>query len=80
MDADAGLELEFLEENARSLGGEIVLGVGERGIGAGEFNTAHAAGTVGGNQLDVEHVAERNGRHQRFEFVEASTRRPRMWR
>jgi len=64
MDADSRRELEFIEEKPRRFRGEIVLRVGKRGIRAGEFDTVC-------NEVDVERVAERDRRHQRFEFVEA---------
>ncbi len=63
MNADAGAELEFGEEKSCGLGGEVVLRVGERGIGAGELN-------AGGNEVDVERVAEGDRRHEGFELVE----------
>lgn len=51
MDAHAGLEAEFFEEDTRRPGGKIVLRVGKRRIGAGKLD-------AGGDDLDVEHVAE----------------------
>ncbi len=42
----------------------FVLRVGERGIGAGEFD-------AGGDELEVEGVAEGDRRHEGFEFVES---------
>jgi len=67
MDAHAGRQLEFVEENPRGLGGEIVLHVGQRGIGAGELNAAGAFG----DEVEIERVAEGDRRHECFEFVEA---------
>jgi len=66
MDADPlRRQLEFVEEKPRGARGEIVLRVGERGIGAGELNAA------AGDEVDVERVAEGDRRHERFEFVKA---------
>jgi orotidine-5'-phosphate decarboxylase len=66
MDADSPRrELEFLEKKPGRFRGEIVLRVGQRRIGAGELD---ASGAIG-DEVNVEHVAEGNGRHQCFEFV-----------
>jgi hypothetical protein len=64
MDADAGGQLELIKKKSRGPGGEIVMGVGERGVGAGEPDAL-------GNEIDFERVAEGNRRHERFKFVEA---------
>ena len=64
MDADADGELELGEEESRGLGGEVVLRIGQGGIAAGELD-------AGGNELNVEGIAEGDRRHEGFEFVEA---------
>src|ERR1700678_4359509 len=65
MDAVSDSELEFLQEESPRFRGEIVSPIGERGIGAGELDSPI------GNEVEVERVAERDRRHERFEFVEA---------
>ena len=57
-------QLELVEEEPRRLGGEIVLRIRQRGIGAGELDAR-------GDEVDLERVAERDRRHQRFELVKA---------
>lgn len=62
MDPDAGSKPELIEEKLRGSRGEIILRIGERGIGASELNTRW-------NKLDFERIAEGNWRHERFEFM-----------
>ena len=64
MDPHAGGELELLEEEPRGASGEIVLRVGERGIGAGELDSRW-------DEIDVELVAEGDRDHESVEIVEA---------
>jgi hypothetical protein len=64
MNANSRAELELIEEKARGPRGEIILRIGERGIGAGEFDFR-------GNEIDLQGVAQGDGSHQRFQLVKA---------
>jgi len=64
MNAEASGERELLREQPGGLGREIVGGIGEGGIGAGEFDT-------GGDEVEVERIAEGDRHHEGFEFVES---------